>query len=39
MHQVCIVNYCDEKLKQQRPAVKKKKRFIKSVITSYNKTK
>lgn len=36
MHQLCIVNYRDEKLKQQRPAVKKK--IIKSVITSYNKT-
>ena len=28
MHQVCIVNYCDEKLKQQRPAVKKKKKDL-----------
>ena len=36
MLQLCIVNYRDEKLKQQRPAVKKK--IIKSVITSYNKT-
>ena len=29
MHQVCIVNYCDEELKQQRPAVKKKKDLLK----------
>ena len=28
MHQVCIVNYCDEKLKQQRPEVKKKQKKI-----------
>ena len=28
MHQVCIVNYCDEELKQQRPAVKKKKKDL-----------